>query len=77
MQPLPKGFRDIFRRTESQEDINGGLGKQKGDEEGPNFITSAIEMDEARTPHVSSLDGHSSWRSIEDSNQRPDPYRVV
>ncbi|KAF1840007.1 uncharacterized protein K460DRAFT_297433 [Cucurbitaria berberidis CBS 394.84] len=78
IQPIPKGFRDIFRRTESQEDINGGLGKQKEeDDDGPSFITSAIEMDDSRSPHVSSLDGPTSRPSVENSNQRPDPYRVV
>lgn len=77
MQPLPKGFRDIFKRTESQEDINGGLGKQKEDEDEPHFITSAIEMDRPRSPRVPSVDGFASVRSIEDSSQRPDPYRVV
>ncbi|KAI0580434.1 hypothetical protein Ptr902_10694 [Pyrenophora tritici-repentis] len=43
---IPRGFRDIFRRTESQEDINGGLGKQRDDcsDDDPQFITSAIEM---------------------------------
>ncbi|CAO2656799.1 Nn.00g056020.m01.CDS01 [Neocucurbitaria sp. VM-36] len=75
MQPLPKGFRDVFKRTESQEDINGGLSKQKEDKEEPDFITSAIEMDRPRSPQVSSLDGPA--RSIEDSSQRPDPYRMV
>ncbi|RMZ66968.1 family decarboxylase [Pyrenophora seminiperda CCB06] len=43
---IPRGFRDIFKRTESQEEINGGLGKQREDvDTDPQFLTSAIELE--------------------------------
>ncbi|KAG9188344.1 hypothetical protein G6011_02267 [Alternaria panax] len=61
-QQIPRGFRDIFRRTESQEDMNGGLGKQREDND-PQFITSAIEMEDARSQRVSSLSTPASWRT--------------
>lgn len=76
-QPIPKGFRDIFKRTESQEDINGGLGKQREDEDGPHFITSAIELDDSRSPHASSVDSSGTRQSVEDGKKCPDPYHVV
>lgn len=61
-EPIPRGFRDIFRRTESQEDMNGGLGKQREDQD-PQFITSAIEMEDARSLRVSSVSNPASWRT--------------
>jgi hypothetical protein len=64
---IPRGFRDIFRRTESQEDINGGLGKQREDREEPRFITSAIEMEETRDNRISVPESAASWRSTEES----------
>lgn len=78
-QPLPRGFRDVFRRTESQEDINGGLGKQK-DECDPEFITSAIEMDDAESLRVSNISGPESWRtsqSMDERNKTPDKFHPV
>lgn len=77
VRPIPKGFRDIFRRTESQEDMNGGLGKQREDESEPQFITSAIEMDNSRPLQSFSIDSATSRQSVEDGKKCPDPYRVV
>jgi hypothetical protein len=74
---IPRGFRDIFRRTESQEDINGGLGKQKEDREEPRFITSAIEMEDTRDNRISYPETAASWRSTEESTRHPDPYHAV
>lgn len=78
-QPLPRGFRDVFRRTESQEDINGGLGKQK-EERDPEFITSAIEMDDAeshRVSNVSTLASERTSRSTDDRHHGPDKFDHV
>ena len=77
--PLPRGFRDVFRRTESQEDINGGLGKQKEDRD-PEFITSAIEMDDAESHRVSNISGPDSSRnsrSMDERNKTPDKFHPV
>lgn len=77
-QNVPKAYREGFSRTESQEDINDGVRKQKDDVFEPHFITSAIEMDDTKkSPRSSSLDSPSGWQSVEHSNQQPDPYRVV
>lgn len=76
---IPRGFRDVFRRTESQEDINGGLGKQKEDHD-PDFITSAIEMEDTRAPHASHMSAPASWRtsrSAEDNTKSPDLFHPV
>lgn len=79
-EQIPRGFRDIFRRTESQEDMNGGLGKQREDRD-PQFITSAIEMEENHhSQRVSNLSAPVSWRtsqSQEDGTKSPDPYHAV
>ncbi|EUC30906.1 hypothetical protein COCCADRAFT_28287 [Bipolaris zeicola 26-R-13] len=78
-QQIPRGFRDIFRKTESQEDINGGLGKQK-EERDPEFITSAIEMEDAQSHRASSMSGPGSWRtsrSMEDRNKSPETFHHV
>ncbi|OAL55782.1 hypothetical protein IQ07DRAFT_639437 [Pyrenochaeta sp. DS3sAY3a] len=77
-QNVPKAYREGFSRTESQEDINDGVRKQKDDVFEPHFITSAIEMDDTKkSPRSSSLDSPSGWQSVEHNNQQPDPYRVV
>jgi hypothetical protein len=77
-QQIPRGFRDIFRRTESQEDMNGGLGKQREDND-PQFITSAIEMEDARSQRVSSLSTPASWRTFAttEGHKHHESYHVV
>ena len=77
-QQIPRGFRDIFRRTESQEDMNGGLGKQREDND-PQFITSVIEMEDARSQRVSSLSTPASWRTSATTEGPKDhePYHAV
>jgi len=42
--------------------MNGGLGKQREDQD-PQFITSAIEMEDARSLRVSSVSNPASWRT--------------
>jgi hypothetical protein len=78
-QQIPRGFRDIFKRTESQEDMNGGLGKQK-EERDPQFITSAIEMEETHSHRASSISAPASWRtsqSVEDRNKSPEIFHPI
>lgn len=43
--------------------MNGGLGKQREDND-PQFITSAIEMEDARSQRASSLNTPASWRTF-------------
>ncbi|KAH9879126.1 hypothetical protein J1614_002562 [Plenodomus biglobosus] len=74
---LPNGFRDVFRRTESQEDINGGLGKQREEREEPHFITSAIEMEERKTLPIATPDAHMSWRSTDEGTRQHNPFHAV
>ncbi|KAH9873719.1 hypothetical protein IAQ61_004345 [Plenodomus lingam] len=74
---LPKGFRDVFKRMESQEDINGVLGKQHGDSREPQFITSVIEMEERRSLPVPNPAPHLSWRSTDEGIRQQDPYHAV
>lgn len=79
---LPKGFRDIFKRTESQEDMNGGLGKQKEDTQSKetnssNFITSAIEMETRTSPRMSNVESYASWTTIEGGQKSPEPKVMV
>ncbi|KAI8940167.1 hypothetical protein NX059_003874 [Plenodomus lindquistii] len=74
---IPSGFRDVFRRTESQEDINGGLGKQKEDREEPTFITSAIEMEERNSLPTSNPDAHVSWQSTDDGTWQQKPFNAI
>lgn len=74
---IPDGFRDVFRRTESQEDMNGGLGKQKEDEEVPNFIARAVEMGERQSLPISNQESHLSWRSTDEGTRPHNPYHAV
>ncbi|KAL7780501.1 hypothetical protein CFE70_010524 [Pyrenophora teres f. teres 0-1] len=79
---IPRGFRDIFRRTESQEDINGGLGKQREDcSDDPQFITSAIEMEDCKVaPGDEGLSEPPSCRtsgSVGEAGGRTVPYHAV
>ncbi|KAF2855495.1 hypothetical protein T440DRAFT_156151 [Plenodomus tracheiphilus IPT5] len=74
---LPNGFRDVFRRTESQEDINGGLGKQREVNDEPQFITSAIEMEERKSLPISNPDTHVSWRSTDEGTRQQSPFHAV
>ncbi|KAF1833024.1 hypothetical protein BDW02DRAFT_399452 [Decorospora gaudefroyi] len=74
---IPRGFREIFRRTESNEDLNGGLGRQKDDNDDPQFITAAIEMDDTKSGRGSNLDRSPSWRTTEESTRAPDACYVV
>jgi hypothetical protein len=73
---IPKSFHDVFRRTETEEDMNGGLGKQR-DHLDPVFITSAIEMERTRSNRTLGPESHSSWQSVEEGNESPKPYHAV
>ncbi|KAF1944088.1 hypothetical protein EJ02DRAFT_442831 [Clathrospora elynae] len=66
---IPRGFRDTFRRTESQEDINGGLGKQREEQNDPQFITSAIEMESNKSHRASNPDSSTTRRSVEEGSE--------
>jgi hypothetical protein len=57
--------------------MNGGLGKQKEDREEPQFITSAIEMEDTRDNRISIPETAASWRSSEGSGRQSDPYHAV
>lgn len=63
-----KHFRHDLRSAESQEDINGPFQTLSSD--GPEFITSAIEMDSVKTYEKSladlSIDSPMSWRTEQD-----------
>lgn len=65
----PNHFHDDLRTTESQEEINDPFRNPSADE-GPQFITSAIEMDGVKTYEKSltdlSIDSPTSWRSEQD-----------
>lgn len=64
-----KHFRDDLRSTESQENINDPFRNPSADDE-PQFITSAIEMDDVKTYEKSltdlSIDNPTSWRTKQD-----------
>jgi hypothetical protein len=68
-----KHLRDDLRTAESQEDINGPFRKPTA-EDGPQFITSAIEMDGVKlfddTSNDLSMDSPMSWRI--DQNRKRD-----
>jgi hypothetical protein len=65
-------FRGGLRSTESQENMNNADEEQVDD--GPHFITSAIEMDGLKPPCDSSTDTPSSWQCTKDSKKPPDYY---
>lgn len=64
-----KPFRNDLRSAESQEDINNPFRTPSADD-GPHFITSAIEMEGRKTYEKSltemSLDSPMSWRTEQD-----------
>ncbi|KAF2627854.1 hypothetical protein BU25DRAFT_45440 [Macroventuria anomochaeta] len=64
-----KYFRDDLRSAESQEDINDPFRNPTADD-GPQFITSAIEMDGVKSYEKSltdlSIDTPTSWRTEQD-----------
>ena len=65
----------MVRRTESQEIMGYSVDEERGD--GSNFITSAIDMDEMRSPATSTMVTPASWRPGEDSKEGFDPYRAA
>lgn len=64
-----KPFRNDLRAAESQEDINNPFRNPSADN-GPQFITSAIEMGDVNTYEKSltdlSIDSPTSWRTEQD-----------
>jgi hypothetical protein len=68
-------FRGGLRSTESQENMNDADEEQVDD--GPHFITSAIEMDGLKPPIDSSTDTPSSWQCTKDSKKPPDYYHAT
>lgn len=65
-----KHFRDDLRSAESQEDINSPFRNPSADD-GPKFITSAIEMDGGAKPYEKSLidlsiESPMGWRAEQD-----------
>jgi hypothetical protein len=53
------------------------MGYDTTEEEGPQFITSAIDMDDMRASGVSSTGTPADWRPGEDTRKGLDPYRAV
>ncbi|KAF2831326.1 hypothetical protein CC86DRAFT_390949 [Ophiobolus disseminans] len=74
-QPAHRSVRGTMRRTESQE-IMGYSADEEG-EHGPHFITSAIDMDDLKSPTNSSMDSPAGWKQREDMKKETDPYHVV
>lgn len=74
-KPAHKGIHGTVRRTESQEIIGYSIDEDRGN--GPHFITSAIDMDDMRSPASTIMDTPVSWKSDEDSKGLVDPYRAV
>jgi hypothetical protein len=72
-KPVHRGLHGTVRRTESQEI----MGYDTSEEEGPQFITSAIDMDDMRASGVSSTGTPADWRPGEDTRKGLDPYRAV
>jgi hypothetical protein len=72
-KPVHKGLHGTVRRTESQEIMS----YDTSEEEGPQFITSAIDMDGMRSSGVSSTGTPADWRPGEDTRKGFDPYRAV
>jgi hypothetical protein len=56
-----------------------GMGYTVDDERdgGPHFITSAIDMEDLRSPANSSLDTPPDWKPGEDNKREPTVYRAV
>jgi len=74
---IPNGFHDVFRRTESQEDMNGGLGKQREDYDQPRFNSNVVEMEERNSPPISNPESHLSWQSVDEGTRPQHPYHGV
>jgi len=66
----------MVRRTESEEIMGTGYTVDDERGEGPHFITSAIDMDELRSPASSSFDTSVSWKQVE-ASKGSDPYGAV
>jgi hypothetical protein len=74
---IPRSFREILRRAENRKSKNGTLGKQRRNNPDPQFITSAIEMEDTKSNRTSNLDSHASWQGVEGGNESPKPYNAV
>jgi hypothetical protein len=75
-QPSLNPFRSDLRSTESQENMNGALEEPTVDD-GPHFITSAIEMDSLKSPADSGVDSPTSWQSVKDCKKPPNYYHAT
>lgn len=73
-KPAHKSTRGTVRRTESQEIM--GIGYSV-DDDGPQFITSAIDMDNMKSPAISSLATPPGWKPGEDSKKESEIYHAV
>ncbi|KAH7076950.1 hypothetical protein BKA63DRAFT_293628 [Paraphoma chrysanthemicola] len=73
LPPVHKGLHGTVRRTESQEIMSYDV----NEEEGPHFITSAIDLDDVRSSKVSSTGTSADWRPGEENKKVLDPYRAV
>jgi hypothetical protein len=57
--------------------MNSGLGKKRKNNPEPQFITSAIEMEDTKSNRTSNLDSHPTWQGVEEGNESPKPYHAV
>lgn len=73
----PINFRDVFRRTESQEEMNGGLETQGKDSVLPRFTNNVVEMEERKSLPISNPASHSSWQSTYEGTRPQYPYHGV
>jgi hypothetical protein len=74
-QPAHRGMRDTIRRTNSQEIVGYSVDDER--EEGPHFITSAIDMNGIRSPTSAGPDTPMSWRSDDSKKEFVDPYHAI
>jgi hypothetical protein len=68
-------MRDTIRRTNSQEIVGYSVDDER--EEGPHFITSAIDMNGIRSPTSAGPDTPMSWRSDDSKKEFVDPYHAI
>jgi hypothetical protein len=79
-RPKPKaahhaGLRGMVRRTEGQSIVGYSVDAETGS--GSQFITSAIDMDDTRSPISPGLDSPTSWKSERSSKMGSNPYRPL
>lgn len=74
-KPAYRSFRGMVSRRESVDIVGHSISDPRGD--GSQFITSAIDMEDTRSPTTTAPDTPTGWGPPENGKKGPDAYHAV